>query len=365
MSLADIIAQKIKQHGPMNVAEYMSLALSDPHLGYYMRKDPLGAEGDFTTAPEISQIFGELLGAWIAQQWMHLKMPEAALIEFGPGRGTLMNDALRATKHIAGFHSSVTLHLVETSPVLKHKQWNTLAKAHPHIEWHETIDALPDDKPWLVIANEFFDALPIRQFIYRDKAWHERAIKMTDGEFSFTDADAWNWKDDPEYKTWLDSLFPVAPAKDSIIEYCKPALDIMHRIAAHIAKKGGAMIIADYGYAGGTNGDTLQAVKNHKYHPPLKDAGEADLTAHVDFSALANAATNAGAVVYGPFQQGRVLGRLGAIPRATRLCEGLTQEGQASIMSGLKRLLTPDEMGELFKMMCVVPSDHPLPEGFE
>ncbi|MFO0388258.1 MAG: class I SAM-dependent methyltransferase [Alphaproteobacteria bacterium] len=358
MSLADIIAQKIKEHGPMSVAEYMSLALSEPYLGYYMRKDPLGAEGDFTTAPEISQIFGELIGAWIAQQWMHLGMPDAALIELGPGRGTLMADALRATKHIAGFHSSLTVHLVETSPALKHKQWNALAKTHPHIEWHETINALPDDKPWLLIANEFFDALPIRQFMHKDNMWHERMVDVDNSEFIFSVMPA-----EADIQKKLDSGFRRNDGE--IIELCEPALEILRVIGEHIATKGGAAMIADYGYIGGTNGDTLQAVKNHKYHNVLKDAGEADLTAHVDFSALMEVAQHAGATVYGPYPQGRVLGKLGAIPRATRLCEGLTQEGQATIMSGLKRLLAPDEMGELFKMMCIMPKHHPTPEGFE
>ncbi len=358
MSLADIIAQRIRKHGPISVAQYMEMALAEPHLGYYMRKDPLGAEGDFTTAPEISQIFGELMGAWIAQQWMHLKMPEAAFIELGPGRGTLMNDALRATKHIAGFHSSITVHLVETSPALKHKQWNALANKHPHIEWHESIDALPNDKPWLIIANEFFDALPIRQFIHKDLQWHERMVDVKNSECIFSVMPA---------KTGIQKKLDASLRQNdgNIIEICEPALGITRIIASHIASKGGAALIADYGYTGGTNGDTLQAVKNHKYHPPLKDAGEADLTAHVDFSALAETTQQSGAAVYGPYPQGRVLGKLGAIPRATRLCEGLSQEGQAAIMSGLKRLLAPDEMGELFKMMCIVPKQHPQPEGFE
>jgi NADH dehydrogenase [ubiquinone] 1 alpha subcomplex assembly factor 7 len=366
MSLADIIAQKIKEHGPMSVAEYMSLALSEPYLGYYMRKDPLGAEGDFTTAPEISQIFGELIGAWIAQQWMHLGMPDAALIELGPGRGTLMADALRATKHIAGFHSSLTVHLVETSPALKHKQWNALAKTHPHIEWHETIDALPDDKPWLLIANEFFDALPIRQFVSSTPSSHTReGLGGGYGERMVAINNAHELYFIVELQKALPPSLPSPSRGEGIIEICQPALDITRTIATHIATKGGAAMIADYGYIGGTGGDTLQAVKNHKYHNVLKDAGEADLTAHVDFSALTEVAQHAGATVYGAHPQGRVLGRLGAIPRATRLCEGLTQEGQATIMSGLKRLLTPDEMGELFKMMCIVPKQHPLPEGFE
>lgn len=339
MNLFEIIKERIAKNGPITIAEYMQLALSHPEFGYYMRKDPLGAQGDFTTSPEISQIFGELVGLWIARQWDVLGKPKAALVEFGPGRGTLMADALRATKKIPGFHEAVSVHLVETSPTLKQKQWNALAGKHASIEWHDSIDTLPK-KPWLVIANEFFDALPIRQFIEKNGAHEERRIDYKEGRFVFTSSNG------------------------VISEQCDGACDIIKTLSAHFARHAGAALIIDYGYSEGGKGDTLQAVKHHAYHEILQNPGEADITAHVDFAALKKAAHNADAKTYGPVPQGQFLMRIGAGQRLQKLVAAANEEQSAALLSGLERLASPDQMGDLFKVLAITSSHIEHAEGF-
>lgn len=354
MSLEYVIKDSIKHDGPISVADYMQLALAHPEHGYYMKKDPLGVDGDFTTAPEISQIFGELVGAWLANQWMQSGKKSSALVELGPGRGTLMHDILRATKHVPNFHNSISVHLVETSPTLKQKQWASLAGKHARIEWHESIDALPDDVPWLLCANEFFDALPIRQFVYQDGILHERMIAINENE---TLCFATKGANIP------DGIMNVEYKESDIIEHCQPALDIATHIATHIKLNGGAALIADYGYASG-HGDTLQALKNHKPCDVLETPGDADITAHVDFAALSRAIVNAGVAAHGPVAQGSFLGKLGAIPRAVTLCEGGTEQQQADIITALRRLLDPEQMGELFKVLSITAQGTTPPEGF-
>lgn len=356
MKLETLIKDRIRKNGPITVADYMSICLSHPELGYYMRRDPIGALGDFITAPEISQIFGELIGLWLARQWDVLGKPRCALVELGPGRGTLMSDALRATKKIPGFGETVSVHLVETSPVLKQKQWAALANKHTHIHWHESIAELPKDLPWLLVANEFFDALPIRQFIYQDTAWHERMVGYGDGQLTFATASV--AKQDS-----LPGLIDAPPREGVIMEHCQDALDIIADISAHIATVGGAALIIDYGYTQG-KGDTLQAVRDHAHHDALQTPGEADLTAHVDFAALKEASEQAGAQVFGATAQGKFLMSIGAGQRVQKLCAQASKEQSAQLISGLKRLASPDQMGELFKAMAVVGKNHPKPEGF-
>lgn len=335
MTLESLIKQRIRKHGPISIADYMAIALLHPEHGYYMRRDPLGTAGDFVTAPEISQVFGEIIGAWLAAQWKKLGSPKCALTELGPGRGTLMNDILRATKNVPGFHDAISIHLVETSPALKQKQWQTLANKHPKIEWHNDIGALPQE-PLLLVANEFFDALPIKQFV----DGKERMIDVVDDKLSFT--------------------VPTT----NIRETCEPATTITKQLAAHIQQLGGIALIIDYGYTEGSNGDTLQAIKNHAFHDVLKTPGEADLTAHVDFLTLANAGRMEGLAAYGPAPQGAWLMRLGAGQRTTNLCANAAHEQQQALMSGLKRLADPAEMGELFKVLALAPAHLPKPEGF-
>jgi len=329
--LEQIIKKIIAKHGSISVAEYMNLALAHPEYGYYMGRDPLGVAGDFTTAPEISQVFGEIIGAWLANQWLLLGSPKnIALVELGAGRGTLMADILRATKNLKGFHEATSFHIVEISPHLRQKQWKTLAGKHERIEWHETIDTLPK-KLILLIANEFFDALPIRQFVRSEAGLLEKFIIVQDDNLKF-----------------------APPCNDAdVVETCEPAKSIMREIAKHIKTHKGAGIIIDYGYVGGSAGNTLQAMKNHKYHDVLADVGEADITAHVDFLALAEAARAEGIIAEDAIPQGAFLMRNGAGERTTNLCAISAPEQQKSLISGLKRLADPEEMGELFKVLII------------
>lgn len=328
MNLEEIIKNHIRTTGAISVEEYMELALCHPEYGYYMKRDPLGKAGDFITAPEISQVFGEIIGAWLARQWQLQGSPnEIILVELGAGRGTLMADALRATKNVKGFHNALSVHIVEISPSLKQKQWKTLAGKHEKIQWHESIDTLPE-LPLLLIANEFFDALPIRQFA------NNKEIKITldkNGELCFS---------------------PIAH-NDEIIETCEPTLSIIKKLSEHIATHTGAALIIDYGYIKGSKGDTLQAIKKHKYHNILSDIGDADITALVDFSALAEAAQTTGVIVHDVMPQGEFLMRYGAGDRTTNLCKISEPEQQKSLISGLKRLADPEEMGELFKVLAI------------
>jgi NADH dehydrogenase [ubiquinone] 1 alpha subcomplex assembly factor 7 len=360
VSLEAILKDHIARHGPLTIAQYMELALSHPEHGYYMRKDPLGVQGDFITAPEISQIFGEVIGAWLAAQWQAMGKPKAALIELGPGRGTLMADILRATKQIPGFQQALSVHLVEMSPALKARQWQKLAGQHHELQWHTSLDELPD-KPWLLVANEFFDALPVRQFLRREDQWQERMVDVAEGKLQFTAAKP----QDSKMKKWLDRIAQSAPHNDDIIEYCEAALSIAGAIGEQVKTHGGVGLIVDYGYTQGTRGDTLQAVRDHHYHDPLLEPGIADLTCHVDFAALREAATASGATAYGPVIQGIFLKNLGAVHRAVMLSQWANPEQKTSIMSGIERIVSIEQMGDLFKALCIAAPSHPKPEGFE
>ncbi len=376
MSLELLIKEKIRTGGAINIEEYMSLALTHPEYGYYMKRDPLGKEGDFVTSPEISQIFGEIIGGWLAHNWQLLGSPaEVALVELGAGRGTLMADILRATKNISGFHAAISVHIIEVSPTLRQKQWKTLAGKHERIEWHDDIDSLPQ-LPLLLVANEFFDALPIRQFIKEPDGWHERMIGIEDGELAFiTSASALI----PPISimpanSMLEDLGDILVAeqndawrsstKEQIIETCEPAIMIVRQISEHIAKNSGAALIIDYGYTQGSNGDTLQAIRYHAYHPVLNHIGDADLTAHVDFLALTQAAQSESVNVHGIVPQGAFLMRLGAGERTTTLCKVSNHEQQQSLISALNRLASPTEMGELFKVMAITSKQIEKAEGF-
>ena len=352
MSLENIITHHIAAHGPITIADYMVLALTHPEYGYYIRKDPLGANGDFTTAPEISQIFGELIGAWLVTQWIIMGKPKAALAELGPGRGTLMADILRATSKVKGFHESISVHLMEVSPALRQKQWNSVAGKHTDIHWHLGFGEIPA-KPLLLVANEFFDALPIRQFLHLSSGWKERKIGLDPrGKMHFILEDA----TPPE-------VLVHEPVADHYYEYSDAATLMAHVIGDRIIHHGGTALIIDYGSEGG-HADTFQAVKNHKYHDVLTDPGTADLTAHVDFYNLIHSAVAGGANVYGPVTQGAFLNALGAQERTEILLKKATAKQKKDLVSGLARLTQPEQMGELFKMLCLVHPDLPKPEGF-
>jgi NADH dehydrogenase [ubiquinone] 1 alpha subcomplex assembly factor 7 len=340
--LSQKLISRIRAYGPMTVAEYMQACLSDPFYGYYMRREPFGRYGDFVTAPEVSQMFGELIGIWSIVTWEAMGSPrEFVLAELGPGRGTLMADLIRTFKVVPGFADAAKVHLVETSPRLRDIQMKTLSSAGVPVTWHASIDDLPTG-PLIVVANEFFDALPVRQFRWNGDGWSERVVTV--------DADS----------KLLFSYQPVeqrAPAallpEGAIIETSPLATAIMKSLAARIAKTGGASLVIDYGSDQTGHGDTFQAVRAHQYSDPLAAPGEADLTAHVDFPALAKAAAEAGAQPRSPISQGEFLMRLGLAARAEALAAGKDDATREAIRIAAERLVGREAMGTLFKAFAV------------
>ena len=349
--LARILHQRIRDEGPISVADYMALCLGHPRHGYYMTRDPFGSGGDFTTAPEISQMFGELLGLWLAQAWVEAGAPDPVrLIELGPGRGTLMRDALRAMGRVPGLSPAASVHLVETSPTLRAAQRETLA-ATEGIAWHDRLVEVPDG-PVLLVANELFDALPVRQFMFTADGWHERLVGSDGLRLGFgLSAEPIALPSAPpgasEGDVWEDG-----PARDAL------AAEIGARVA-----QGGAALLVDYGHAAPGFGDTLQAVRDHAYAPVLEAPGEADLTAHVDFAALARHAAAGGAVAHGPVEQGALLTALGLDARTQALARA--NPGRADEFAAARhRLAAPDEMGRLFKALALVAPGGSTPPGF-
>lgn len=355
MSLLSIIKDTIRAEGPMAISDYMQLCLGHPQYGYYIKKDPFGEQGDFITAPEISQVFGELIGLWCADMWAQTGGGPAGLVELGPGRGTLMQDALRATRNIEEFHDYLTIHLVETSPILQTTQFHTLQNAHERLEWDESIDALPE-KPLFIIANEFFDALPIRQHVQTKDGMKERRVGIDEesGELCYVMVSA------GLSLAKGDSDIDVG----TIIESCQAAKEIVGTLCEHLRAHGGALLMIDYGYLGDSHQDTLQAVKGHLYHSPLKDPGDADITAHVDFNTLAEVAEDHGMAVHGPIEQGKFLVRLGAEIRTEKLLQNANEEQGMLLVEGVKRLIDPAQMGELFKVMAICADSNIYPAGF-
>jgi NADH dehydrogenase [ubiquinone] 1 alpha subcomplex assembly factor 7 len=342
------IRARITQTGPMPLAEFMALCLYDPQHGYYRHRSPFGAAGDFVTAPEISQMFGELVGLWAAAVWQAIGKPDpVALIELGPGRGTMMADALRAARAAPDFRRAMRVHLIETSLDLQARQRATLSAVDDvPLRWHATIDDVPGTAS-IIVANEFFDALPIRQAERRPTGWHERMVAVeASGALTLTIAH------DP-----LPNLGPNLPPAlaqaeiGEIFEWRPPrfAIEIARRAAA-----GGAALIIDYGHIKSATGDTFQAVRCHSYTSPLTSPGLADVTAHVDFEALGKAAQEAGARVHGPVEQGTWLKRLGIGARAAALLAKATEPQRADIAAALKRLTGtgPNQMGSLFKVIA-------------
>jgi len=351
--LAALIRQQIAAGGPISIAQYMELCLLHPEHGYYTRADPLGAAGDFTTAPEISQMFGELLGLCLAQAWLDQGRPAPfTLAEPGPGRGTLMADALRAAGRVRGFRAAARLVLVEASPALRARQAETLRDARP--VWVDTLDTLPET-PLFLLANEFFDALPIRQYIRGPEDWRERLVGLGESGLRFG-------LGPPERPPQLAArLADTQPGE--VVELCPTAGAAAAAIARRIAAHGGAAVIVDYG-GWHSRGDTFQAVARHAPTDPLSEPGAADLTAHVDFEALASAATAAGAAVSPMVPQGELLDRLGMPARAAALARGLSGDALAAHLAAAKRLTHPDEMGSLFKAIAIHPRGGPVPPGF-
>ncbi|MBB5519998.1 class I SAM-dependent methyltransferase [Amphiplicatus metriothermophilus] len=350
----------IRANGPITVADYMADALGHPHEGYYMRAAPIGAAGDFTTAPEISQIFGELIGLWLVQSWLDIGQPATFnLVELGPGRGVLMVDILRAASVRPAFLDAATLWLVETSGRLRHEQQQRLRSFRPRPLWADEFADIPPD-PTLIVANELFDCLPVRQFERAGAGWRERLIGVApDGEaLAFVHA-----KTPPPPEIDLPSAEETP--EGAIFEICEPGRALAAEIAAFLVENGGRALIIDYGHIASGLGDTLQAVRRHRYWPVLASPGLADITAHVDFEALSRAALDAGAAVWGPVPQGTFLDRLGLALRVERLCAGKTAEEALAIRQGAHRIAAPEQMGEVFKAMCIASPDLPPPAGFE
>ncbi len=345
--LAEILIRQILATGPITVAEYMAACLFHPRHGYYTTRDPLGAAGDFTTAPEISQMFGELAGLALAQSWLDRGSPAPfALAELGPGRGTLMADILRATARVPGFHAAMRPVLVEASTPLRARQRQALARHDA--TWIDAVADLPD-LPLFLIANEFFDALPVRQFLRDGDGWRERLVGVVEDRLAFA-------LGPPAPLAALEHRLPGTERGD-MVETSTAAEAVAEEIGARIKSRGGVALIVDYGSAESL-GDTFQAVRRHAKENPLAHPGEADLTAHVDFAALARAASCAAT---GPVAQGVWLERLGIVERALALADRLEGEARAAHVDGFRRLTHPDRMGQLFQVLALHDGAGPPP----
>jgi NADH dehydrogenase [ubiquinone] 1 alpha subcomplex assembly factor 7 len=359
-ALESEIRRRIAIAGPMPVADYMRLCLTHPKHGYYINRDPLGSDGDFITAPEISQMFGELIGLWLAAVWRQMGAPEnIRLVELGPGRGTLILDALRAARVVKGFREAIVLHLVEISPALQKLQQQRLEGLDIPALWHATLDDVPGG-PSLVIANEFIDALPVHQAVKQADGWHERVVDVgADGKLCFGLARETLL----HFETGLPRGLRQSP-EGAIFEW-RPdriALELGRRV-----RSDGAALILDYGHVKYGLGDTLQAVAGHAYTDPLRAPGEADLTAHVDFEALAQSAESIGGRIHGPILQRDLLLRLGIEQRAAALKANAARDKALEIELAASRLTESGAqgMGELFKALAIAdPKFGPLP-GFE
>lgn len=355
--LAQKIASLIEAQGPIPVSQFMMLALHDPEDGVYGARNAIGREGDFVTAPEISQMFGELIGLWFVDLWRRQgNKGRIRLVELGPGRGTLMKDLLRAVRLDPAFLAALDIVLIETSPALRSVQQQTLAGAPAAIRWSARLSDALEPIPLYVMANEFFDALPVRQYVKTETGWHERMVVVENGRLAFALAPV------PAHGLAIPESRGEA-AKGAVFETSAAATALAEELAAHIAHHGGGALIVDYGYAGAGFGETLQAVARHKPAAVLELPGTADLSAHVDFAALAAAAVRGGATVYGPVTQGAFLRSLGIALRAERLKERQPRLG-GTIEAGMRRLTADDEMGTLFKAMALLPGGAPPPAGF-
>jgi len=354
------IRARIAAHGPMPVAEYMALCLGDPHHGYYMTRDPFGARGDFVTAPEVSQMFGELIGVWMAAVWQQMGAPKGVrVVELGPGRGTLMRDALRAANVLPGFLDAASVHLVEISPTLRTRQQESLRGVASPVTWHALFDEVPAG-PALVIANEFFDALPVHQAVKTPRGWCARCVGVESNRLVFTAA--------AEPLAGLAARLPAsaqAAPDGTMFEWRDD--NVARTLGARLARDGGAALVIDYGHAATAVGDTLQALGRHAFADPLATPGELDLTAHVDFEALMRAAASAGATAFGPVTQRELLQRLGIAARAAKLKEKAASDVAAAIDAAVARLTEVGRtgMGALFKALAIAHPALGAPPAFE
>jgi NADH dehydrogenase [ubiquinone] 1 alpha subcomplex assembly factor 7 len=353
------IAGRIRAEGPLSVAAYMAMALHDPKDGYYARRDPIGAQGDFITAPEISQVFGELIGLWCALTWRHLGRPDPVILaELGPGRGALVGDLLRAAAAVPDFHRALRLHLVEASAPLRAAQEKRLAQFEPI--WVPRFEDLPDG-PMLLVANEFLDTLPIRQFMRRGRHWSERMVSLDDeNRFVFVEGPP-----SPIARLLIPEGLRDSAGEGAVVEICSAALALAAALGARFSRRAGAALFIDYGYFPSAPGATLSALHRHRAVSVLSSPGTADLSAHVDFAAFAQGACAGGAQTHGPVPQARLLAALGVAERAAALRARATLSQQRAIDSGVERLLDPDEMGTLFKAIALISPGLPPPPGFD
>jgi NADH dehydrogenase [ubiquinone] 1 alpha subcomplex assembly factor 7 len=353
-SLAARLRARIARGGPLTVEEFMQACLSDAAAGVYASRQPIGGTGDFITAPEISQIFGELVGLWAVAVWQSMgEPPRVTVAELGPGRGTLLADALRAWRGVPKFLDNVSVALIETSPVMIEAQRKTLKDAGVPLRWYAAL-AVPEG-PLVVLANEFVDALPIRQFIRRGDVWRERLIASDGrGGFAFIDGDA----DDQEWH------LPQTAPEDAILETRPAAHALMRELGRRAERAPVAALIIDYGHEESGFGDTLQAVRGHRFADVLADPGAADLSAHVDFAELKREASAAGLKAYGPMPQGEFLLKLGLAARRERLLQRATPAQAEVIASGASRLVDPSQMGVLFKALALTSAGLAPPPPF-
>ena len=359
MSLKSRIAELIEAQGPMSVAQFMTMALLDPKEGYYATRDPLGLPasgkgGDFITAPEISQMFGEMVGLWLVQAWADQGMPKnPRVVELGPGRGTLMADILRVAQVAPDFIAELEVVLVEASPALQAIQAEKLRGLNngfmgADVSWQAQFDDGLADRPLFLVANEFFDALPLRQYVKTDRGWCERMVTVLNGDLGFALAPV------PVPSSAIPADRANAP-DGGVYEVSPAAAALAEDIARIISAKGGAALLIDYGYdeAGGFS-ETLQAVSGHRFADALSEPGEDDVSAHVDFAALSQAGRRGGACVFGPVTQGMFLANIGIVERAEQLMKANPGEA-AQLLAAVERLIGNDQMGKLFKVMAFAP----------
>jgi len=344
MALEIFFLKQIEAAGPMDISRFMRYALCHPQYGYYMNRDPFGVRGDFTTAPEISQMFGELIGVWVADVWMQMDQPGSfVLLECGPGRGTLMADVMRATSKLKGFHKAAQIHLLETSPALKAMQKDKLSGYNPI--WHDTPETLPTNIPLVMLANEFLDALPVRQIEKTSSGWAERVIIANDNalDFGLIPVPA--------------QITPMIPASlqnknpGFIYEFSPARSAFVSNICDMLKTQSGAALIIDYGAAEMQPGGTLSAIYKHDHVSPLEHIGECDLSAHVDFTAICETARAQGVQCFGPVEQGAFLNALGIEQRAEALRNSAEDNQAQDIQKALHRLTASDQMGSLFKVI--------------
>jgi NADH dehydrogenase [ubiquinone] 1 alpha subcomplex assembly factor 7 len=357
--LAAVLSERIAREGPISVHDYMEACLADRSAGYYATRQPIGKDGDFITAPEISQMFGELIGVWCAALWQTMGEPRVVTVaELGPGRGTLIADALRAWRSVPKLLDGMSIALIETSPVLRETQANTLRGCPAPMRWYDSIDDVPQG-PLIVIANEFVDALPVRQLVRQGGVWHERCVTIGDrGAFAFCAGQAVDRDALPSPVRGMDA------ADGAVVETRPAAASLLSALAARAKQAPVAALIADYGHDMSGPGDTLQAVRQHRFADPLALPGEADLTAHVDFAALGETAASLGLAAYGPMPQGEFLLRLGLAARCDSLLRNAAGAQRVAVVSGAARLADPRQMGLLFKVLVLQSSGLAPPPPF-